>query len=487
MSSDIEWDDHVSDTDSEKDIRYTVASHPLGWGSTMSLAYLKFTEIYRLPPTACIKFRSFPDEILAAILVLVFERFDDRPDRWRSTRIRLAFICKRWMRVITGMICFHSAFCIQPSTRLHHIYDFEKRTGSIEVSLAFSFRGTGPQYVRGFEEWLHECIGALGQAFSRCAFLFMKVEDVALSRLLLAHLSSVNAMALRGAVVQSAAYRWIPEDTMLDDEPVIPPLFGGQMPVINTLTVAENITRWTTPYTSSSLTSLTLERLYNLSSLSVAQLFLVLRHTPLLRYLRFNWVSFYDYRDDNVALDPPTMQSLTHLSLVVETPSSLRAIVMLHMPALVNLQYEATTDDAVIGILEHFGYVGQTIDRLSVRIGLPTVEVLLDILHLFPNITRLDTRGCAHGLYLVFHALTVHWPDALPRLQEVVFDEYVPEKLLRHIAKGPDGASPSRLSVIWPGDLDHRLQFNVPMASSFAENGDFVHSSYSTEMARFSR
>ncbi|KAK7044989.1 hypothetical protein R3P38DRAFT_3177214 [Favolaschia claudopus] len=217
-------------------------------------------------------------------------------------------------------------------------------------------------------------------------------------------------------------------------------MFGGQMPIIEELTLTGD-THWTTPLVFSSLTSLTLARLYNTSSVLVRKFFLLLR-----QHICLDWVTFFDY--DEETSDPLTMCHLTHFCLVVHSSRAFQPVAQLMMPALVNLYYKATSDEAVLQLVKHFEQIGQNVERLPIRSGIPAADTFLKINCLLPSNYPPNARGCTHSFCYILHAIALHWPAVLPRLQYVVINEYLVS--MSDYAYGKIQAAANRLTSSTP-------------------------------------
>ncbi|KAK6992874.1 hypothetical protein R3P38DRAFT_2770255 [Favolaschia claudopus] len=453
------------DDDSEYEFLNVVSTASDANAPELSLAYIKYISFDSVQNAVALKINAFPLEILTAILVLIPDRFNERPEKWKTSCRRLAQVCKMWKGAIEGTMCFRSTFCFQPSTRVSHIHSFDNRTSSVPVSLAFYFLDDIEDWD-GMEEWLEECVVALSGCIARCRFVLFKVRDAALSRLLLDLLHTVQAVQLRCAVVDMATNGWLPQDQQ--GQP-IHPIFGGQMPIIEDLTVVGDLTQWTTPIVYSSLTSLTLAYLYNTFGISTHDFFLLLRQSPMLQRIRLDWLTFYDY--DIETSDPPVMHHLTHLSLAMHAESALQAVGKLVMPALVDLHFEATSDAAALGILKEFTKLGQHVEKLAIRSGKLAADTLLEIDRLMPNSDPLSTRGCTDSFCCILHAIAIHWPVVLPRLREVTIDEnvgtmheYAQDKL-DGIADSPAVDVPRSSTSSYSRDIAHRYKLVIPMAS----------------------
>ncbi|KAK7019596.1 hypothetical protein R3P38DRAFT_3199203 [Favolaschia claudopus] len=410
----------LSDDDLEERFLDIVSSASVAYAPELSLDYIKY--VSSVENAIVSKINSLPDEILVAILILVPERFHQGPELWSTACRRLARICRDWRRIIRGTLCFRSSFCFQPGTPLSDIRAFDNITSDVPVSLAFHFLEEDTEHSDVFHQWLEACVDALSGCLARCRFVHIKVENVALSRLLLSQLRSVEAVRLRCAVVAMTSSGYMPGDELPEGRTIYP-MFGGQMPIIEELTMTGDITHWTTPLVYSSLTSLTLERLYNTSSVSVHEFFLLLRQSPMLQHICLDWVTFYDYDEDTS--DPPRMRHLTHLRLVVHSSRAFQPVSQLVMPVLANLYYEATSDEAVLQLMKRFEKIGQNVERLAIRSGIPAADTFLEIDRLLPSNHPLNARGCTHSFCYILHAIALHWPAVLPRLRHVVIDEYL--------------------------------------------------------------
>ncbi|KAK6968982.1 hypothetical protein R3P38DRAFT_2815099 [Favolaschia claudopus] len=293
-----------------------------------------------------------PDEILVTILILVPERFHQGPELWSTACRRLARICRDWRRIIRGTLCFRSAFCFQPGTPLSDIRAFDNMTSDVPVSLAFHFLEEDTEHSDAFHQWLEACVDALSGCLARCRFVHIKVEKCGFISIALESTAFRRGDADHRGAHYDGRYQSLDDPTRI----FLVDLVDSGAPLQHFQCLSPRIlpSPSTIPHAST--------------------------HLPRLG-------DFYDYDEDTS--DPPRMRHLTHLRLVVHSSRAFQPVSQLVMPVLANLYYEATSDEAVLQLVKRFEQIGQNVERLAIRSGIPAADTFLEIDRLLPS-----TGGC---------------------------------------------------------------------------------------------
>ncbi|KAK7040610.1 hypothetical protein R3P38DRAFT_3180553 [Favolaschia claudopus] len=450
-----------------------VAPSPMGDGNLCG-AYLR-----ALPALVSGRkgLKSLPTEILAKILLLVPERFEDEPKTWRFSCVLLGFVCMDWMDIVEHNPSFFSNIYVHPHTSLTLVQRTLERSGAVAFTLKIKFPPPSRYTTTSHQMHLYierrnsinAVFAIVGPEMHRCRRLLVDVDDHRILRRIFA-LSSIM-VGDRMEELSVASYQY-----MEPSYPAIAQPFAGLMPNLKEMHVLYQAVKWTDYHFMSGLTILTIHNFAD-DRPTLDFIYEILDATPLLEILRLSLLAVADFEDSE--REPSSLPLLSEIDIAADSESGSCLLTLLHMPALRVLRFkvEDDQDNAFQGLLGHCWDIGSQITTLAIQVSLPTITLFLDCFEVFPNIQSFDARvNIGFGVYLL--AVVSHWPVGWTSLREVFLDDNLEEEILLTLLVGLSNGVPESVRVISPRELDTEGRPKIPSSSTLDRNWKLQHTTF---------
>ncbi|KAK7054077.1 hypothetical protein R3P38DRAFT_2761872 [Favolaschia claudopus] len=483
--------DHFSDLaavgDQLNDIR--AVAHSVRWGSKhnyvtgvshygiLTMAYLRVLPMF---VAARLGLASLPTEVLAKILLLVPDRFENVPVTWRWSCVLLGWVCKKWMSIVNSYPEFFSGLYIYPGTSLSLLERSLRCSGDYPLAITIEFppinsNNTISRQMHEFTLYrslVDAVFQRLRSDMGRCTRLVVDVDDHRLMRRIFTKLNRMNGGNITEFSVSSAHY-------MGRFTPSVASPFLASMPKLRAMNVRYHAVVWTNLSFLSGLTRLTIHSFFDVNP-TLGFIYDMLEAAPCLEYLGLVLLSMADLED--VERDPPVLQFLTELDVVADSEEGTCLLSLLDVPALRILRFkvEDGNDRAIAGLFGHCWRVGPQVTTLGLQVSLPSVQLLLRCFALFPNVQSLDVRGINVGFGVHLMAIAMHWPQRLSCVREVLLDDYLEDPILTTLLEGLSGDKAWSVRVISPHDLDVIGWPTVPVTSTLKPDGTLDRAPYCT-------
>ncbi|KAK6977013.1 hypothetical protein R3P38DRAFT_3183529 [Favolaschia claudopus] len=455
-----------------------VAPPPIGGG--LNGAYLRALRAFRALQPGRRGLRSLPTELLAKILVLVPELFDDEPHNWRFSCVLLGFVCMDWMEIVEHNPIFFSNLYVDANASITLLQRTLERSGAVPFTLKIVLPPSNPNapvYLQARHTLIQRNLvvavfGIVGQEMHRCRRFIVDIPDERVLRRLFILSSTTSGDRVEEFSVTSHEY--MSRFSQLVAQP-----FGGLTPRLKEMHVHDLAVTWVNYHFMSNLTTLAIHDFVD-DRPNLDFIYAMLEATPLLETLRLYLVAAADFEDSNG--DPPTLPLLSEIDIIADTESGSCLLTLLHMPALRVLRFKVADDqdNAFDGLLGHSWRIGSQITTLALQVSLPTAQLFRDCFDVFPNVESFDARGINFGFGVYLLAVAMHWPVGWKTLQDVFLDDFLEDELLLSLLVALSEGLSYAVRVVTPRELDTEGRPTIPTASTLTSGGELRHAAFCT-------
>ncbi|KAJ7759749.1 hypothetical protein DFH07DRAFT_772080 [Mycena maculata] len=452
-------------------------SHLQGRSSLLSDAYVNRLATFQIFHSSK-TFECFPLEILGEIIRFIPNPFVDTPSTIRAELHIICSVCRLWRELCLSDPRMWSNVYIDSRSDSGTVGKWLCRSRTMPLSITLHMHSwsstaadtTYPSILRPrlrFQIWI-PLMHILAQHMARCIRLELSADDEPATGDLIHYINrylggnSIVELYLMIHPLPLFCQRLAAEYVHL--------LFKGNMPSLRLLSLDGIFVLWGQhSNVLSNLTHIRLEYLEGIFVPTSQELFDFLRSAIHLTHLHMQCIQCSDM--DNIALMPPTLSQLTHLHFSATHYSSVTLLDALDIPALKTVIIELEDNDIINQFFVRSPAVVRMLRSVSTAIlslNCQHMPTCVDAFSTLPNVIRIDCRGSPPLMTAAFHAILVHSPMMLKKVELYLWcADNFPDFLL---ASAVRFASSTTLHMITVRGHDFEGKVTVPYQTYAEEN-----------------
>ncbi|KAJ7759748.1 hypothetical protein DFH07DRAFT_957854 [Mycena maculata] len=209
--------------------------------------------------------------------------------------------------------------------------------------------------------------------------------------------------------------------------------FGGVLPSLRSVSLENMFVLWShRSNIFSSLTHVRLENLYGDFLPTCGELFGFFKSTRQLTHLHMLNVECSNTYD--ACEDTPVLPQLTHLYFSATNSAAVALLASLKIPALQTILVELYDDDIVDEFFVDSPALLNMLCSVTTAIFTIMADHILTFINIFralPNVVNIDARGNPGLMVSAFHAILLHSPVSLTKIELYICDDVLPDFMLQ--------------------------------------------------------